>query len=111
MHQNEAHAAEEGLILLDEFKFPHAIFQLAPTEMNADGLNFGYKKLENFLNMREKQHLGLTLIVTPQWMFMSTLQQPYYREQNIPFEVEGKEQIAGIPIYLDGFAFSGIVNL
>ena len=64
-----------------------------------------------FLNLKEKQHLGITLLVTPQWMFLATVQKPYHREQQIDFEVEGKQEDGGIPLYLDGLAYSGIINL
>ncbi len=111
VHLNELDAAEEGLILIDEFEFPHAIYQVGPTEMNAEGLVYGYKKLFNFLKLKEKQHLGITLIVSPQWMFLGQIQQPYHREPQPDVDVEGKTQEGGIPVYHDGYAYSGIFNL
>ena len=41
--------------------------------MNSEGLSYGYKKLSTFLNIEENQHLGITLVVSPQWMFLCTI--------------------------------------
>lgn len=41
----ETQAQEQGLLLIDEFLFPHAVFLLSKTDMNAEGLLYGYKKL------------------------------------------------------------------
>jgi len=46
VHQDEAKAADQGLVLIDEFLFPHCIFQLGKGELNAEGLTFGYKKMQ-----------------------------------------------------------------
>lgn len=69
----ETQAQEQGLLLIDEYLFPHAVFLLSKTDMNAEGLQYGYKKLVQFLGLGKTQHVGITLIVTPNWMFLSTL--------------------------------------
>jgi len=51
----------------------------------------------------------MTLIVAPQWMFMATITQPYHREQHL--DLIGKDQEGGVPVYHDGFAYSGILNI
>jgi hypothetical protein len=109
IHPNERDATEMGLLLIDEYKFDHAIFQLGNGEFTVEGLQYGYKKLCNFLNLHKKPEAGLTLIVTQNWMFMATLFQPYHREKNI--DLPEAEQDGGVPVYLDGFAYSGILNL
>ena len=43
---------------------------------------------------------GVTLIVTPVWMFLGVISQPYHVDPNTE-----------IPLYLDGFAYAGIMTL
>lgn len=98
-----------GLVLIDEFKFDHAIFQVGNGEFNTEGLQYGYKKLYNFLGLHKKVDAGLTVIATQRWMFMAVVHQPYHREQEI--DLPESKQDGGVPVYLDGFAYSGILNL
>ena len=42
--------------------------------------------------------MGITLIVTPKWMFLAALTGPYAEQQ-------------GMPVYADGLAYTGIFNL
>lgn len=109
VHPNEKEAIDMGLVLIDEFTFDHAIFQVGSGEFNSDGMQYGYKKLFNFLRLHKNPNAGLTMIVTQKWMFMALLHQPYHREQDI--DLPEKAQDGGIPVYLDGFAYSGILNL
>ena len=109
VHPNEKEAAEMGLLLIDEYRFDHAIFQLGVGEFTAEGLQYGYKKLFNFLGLHKKLNSGLTVIITQRWMFMSVVHQPYHRESTI--DLPEAHQDGGVPVYLDGFAFSGILNL
>ena len=44
-------------------------------------------------------------------MFLAQITQPYHREPSPSIEVVGSEQEGGLPVYHDGFAYSGIVNL
>jgi len=53
--------------------FPHAVFLLSKTDMNAEGLMYGYKKLFQFLGLSKTQQFGITMIVTPNWMFLCTI--------------------------------------
>ncbi len=41
---------------------------------------------------------GLTLIVTPKWMFLAPVFNPYTHNR-------------GMPVYADGYAFAGIMNI
>lgn len=100
---NEKEADAQGLILINEFEFPHAVFEVLSTEMNSEGLQLGYRKLSSFLNFKENQHLGVTCIVTPSWMFLATLANPYHYQKD--------ENDRKIPVYHDGFSFSGILNI
>lgn len=38
-------AQDNGLLLLDEYRFPHAVFLLNGTDLNAEGLKYGYNKI------------------------------------------------------------------
>ena len=109
VHDREQEAAEASLTLVDEFLFPHAVYQISPTDMNPEGLQYGYKKLCNFLGLAQKPDSGITLVIAPQWMFMATISGPYHREKFL--NLEGREKEGGVPVYLDGFAYSGILNL
>jgi hypothetical protein len=80
VHPNEKEATDMGLLLIDEFKFDHAIFQIGNGEFTTEGVQYGYKKLYNFLGLHKKPDAGLTVIVTQKWMFMSVIHQPYHRE-------------------------------
>jgi hypothetical protein len=97
------------LILLDEYPIDHAIYQLGDGDFNVEGLQLGYKKLYNFIGLSRKPNAGLTCIVTKSWMFMAILTQPYHRETDI--DLPEPTQDGGIPVYLDGFAYAGILNM
>ena len=77
--------------------------------MNPEGLQYGYKKIYNFLGLAQKPDIGITLIIAPQWMFMATLTQPYHKEAQL--KLDGFDQEGGVPVYLDGFSYSGILNM
>jgi hypothetical protein len=53
-----------GLVLIDEFEFDHAIFQMGNGDFTTEGLQYGYKKLYNFLGLHKNPTAGLTVIVT-----------------------------------------------
>jgi len=45
IHVNEKDAEDVGLTLIDEYLFPHAVYQISPADMNPEGLQYGFKKL------------------------------------------------------------------
>lgn len=49
------------------------------------------------MQLKNRQNLGLTIVVTPKWLFVSVLSDFYVKSN-------------GVPVYLDGFAFCGLVN-
>jgi len=63
----------------------------------------------SFLNLNKKPNVGITLIITPKWMFLSPIENPYHfeKELNIP----GHDLENGVPVYLDGFAYGGVFNI
>ena len=110
IHERDAEATELGLVLIDEFKFPHCVFQLGQGELNNEGLTYGYKRMYQFLDFKEdKKQFGLTIIVTPKWMFLAAINQPYHNETKL--NIPGHDIDGGVPVYLDGFAYAGVINL
>jgi hypothetical protein len=51
------------------------------------------------MHLRTRQDLGLTVVITPKWMLLAALTNPYVVSPS------------GLPAYLDGYAFTGLVNL
>lgn len=103
-------------MLLDEYQFPHAVYPINPKEMKPEGLKYAYNNISNFLKLKENQDLGITVIVAPQFMFVATISQPYHMESRtvmVDFEYSDEQQAAetDVAVYLDGFAYCGIVNL
>jgi len=53
----------------------------------------------DFLRLRVRPEIGFTVLVTPKWMFVGVITQPYTLTAK------------GYPVYLDGFSFAGLVSL
>lgn len=91
-------SSENGAIFtLSEFNFPHAI-ALHDSALKAEPLISTYRKIYTLLNLEHHVDVGITIIVTPKWMFVATLTGPY-------------TEFAGMPVYLDGYAYTGILNV
>lgn len=74
VHPNEKEAEEAGLLLVDEYLFPHAVYKFTQeSELAPDGLKYGYQKIASFLKLLDHQAQGVTLIVTPVWMFVAVI--------------------------------------
>ena len=56
-------------------------------------------RCQQFLHLESRPNVGLTVIITPKWMFVAILTQPYTIAPN------------GNPAYLDGFDFAGLISL
>ena len=78
--KREEIAESQAITVLPEFQFPHGIFKITPSEMTADGLQYSYSKLSTFLGLKDKSQMGVTIVVSPQWMFVATINQPYHVE-------------------------------
>lgn len=110
VHDLEDDAQEAGLLLVDEFPFDHAVYQVNLGDLNADTLKYGYKKIYNFLQLARTPDAGLTLILTPQWMFVAPIYEPYHKERFLE-DVPNTDLEGGVPVYLDGFSYAGILNI
>lgn len=97
--QLEQFARSQGLLMVPEFQFEHVIYQLTESVLSSEGLVYAYSKCMNFLHLRTRQELGLTCVVTPKWLMLCVMTEPY------------TESSSGLPCYLDGFAFTGLVNM
>lgn len=121
IHKRDSEATEMGITLLDEFDFPHAVFPIGASsggssEMTAEGLKYAYQKVSTFLDFKSKQDLGITVLIAPQFLFACTISQAYHQEKKTlsvdsEFGAEPISAAGQVPIYLDGFAYAGIVNL
>ena len=67
--------------------------------MSSEGLLYSYTKCAVFLNLKENDNSGVTVLLTPKWMMVTLVNKPY---------METKE---GYPVYLDGFAYAGLVQV
>jgi hypothetical protein len=68
-------AEQSMIIVIPEYQFPHGIFKIASSEMNSNGLKYAFDKLSTFLGLKNKPDIGLTIIVSPQWMFVASINQ------------------------------------
>jgi len=80
IHSRDYEAEEFGIVLIDEFRYPHCVFPLGNTEMNAEGLKYGYNKMANWLGLSKRNHIGVTMICTPKWMFLAPIEKAYHFE-------------------------------
>lgn len=62
-----------------------------------------------FLELQTRRDIGITLICTPKWMFLGALCQPYHNEDQL--DIPGRDLEGGVAVYLDGYAYAGIVNV
>lgn len=108
VHDREEEAKEIGLMMIDEYPFEHAVFLF--DSFNAESIMHGYRKAYGFLKLNDNYAAGLTIVVTPNWMFITRLYSPYHLEKMMP-GLSGADLEDGVPVYLDGFAYAGIVNL
>jgi hypothetical protein len=109
VHSRDAEALDKGMILIDEFTFPHCVFKLASNEQNTDGFKYGFQKMAQFLRVDKNKNLGMTVVITPSWMFMALIEKPYHYENLM--DIPGANSENGVPVFLDGFAYNGVLNV
>ena len=82
---------------LDEYVFPHAVC-LLEGHLKSEMLALTYSKCYTHLDLDNHPEVGITIVVTPKWMFVATLTGPYawYKQ---------------MPVYIDGYAYTGIMNV
>lgn len=52
-HDEKEKAKLSGIITLDEYRFPHAIYMLEGSRLKDDDLINGYSKLHTYLNLED----------------------------------------------------------
>ena len=95
-------AQSQGLYLVPEYDFEHCIYPINKDSLSADPGNQMYeiyKRCCDYLRFQTKPDVGVTVVISPRWMFVSVLTQPYAKAS------------LGNPVYLDGLAFAGLVSL
>jgi hypothetical protein len=45
IHSRDQEAIDKGMVLIDEFEFPHCVFQMASNENQPDDYKYGYQKM------------------------------------------------------------------
>ena len=95
--QFETAAKQQGLIVLPEFQFKHVIYKLTEQNLSSEGMIYSYAKCAVFLELKDNETSGLTMLLTPKWMMVALISNPYMSTS------------MDYPVYLDGFAYSGLV--
>ena len=65
----------------------------------AEGLTYAYNKIANFLELREADKAGMTVLITKHWILVALIEKPYH--------TTAKQ----MPCYLDGFAYAGLFKI
>ena len=85
--------------MIPEYQFDHVIIEFTDNILTEERLVQSYIKCMNFLRLKQRPDLGLTVLISPKWMFIGIITAPY------------THATSGEPIYLDGFAYAGLVNI
>ena len=67
----ESDAKASGLIMLPEFDFQHVFYKLTEANLSSEGLVYSYTKCAVFLNLKEDDHSGVTMVLTNKWMMVA----------------------------------------
>ena len=84
---------------MQELNFRHVLYFITELAITPEGLIYAYTKCSTFLDVSNMEQEGMTLLVTPKWVMMVPLKDAYLFNEE------------GIPMYLDGFAFAGLLSL
>ncbi|CDW89049.1 UNKNOWN [Stylonychia lemnae] len=94
-----------NIITVDEYRFPHAVYIFETSSLKEDHLINGYNKIHQFLQLDDHPESGLTIIATPNWMFVTTITGPYTKHT-----IYAPDQRV-VPVYADPYAYCGILNI
>lgn len=97
--EQEELAATHTLILIPELDFEHCVYQLSESIMNEEGLSYAYQKMAGFMKLKQRPDVGVTVFVTPKWIFCCLLTAPYCKSHS------------GHPVYMNGLDFVGLFTL
>lgn len=100
---------DSGVMKLDEFNFPHAVHVFGRNQSTQEGMIEGYEKIYDNLGISGQEDAGATIVVTPHWMFVTTIDKPY---ENIDALInDDQKKPVEVPVYHDGLAYAGIVEM
>ena len=85
--------------MISEYTFDHVCYELSESQTSETGFQYSFNLCRDFLRLRTRPEVGLTVIVSTRWIFVSVITQPYTFSEH------------GYPVYLDGFSFAGLVSL
>jgi len=91
----QADFRRNGILQLEEYQFPHCVLGFQG-EQSGEQLNESFNRARLFLEPHRDQ--GFSLLVAPKWLFLAPLGGPYLQK-------------SGVPVYLDGYAYAGIVDI
>lgn len=63
--------------MLPEFDFKHCIYKMTEMNLSSEGLIYSFQKCAQFLNLKDDESLGLTVLFTKKWMMVTPIVQPY----------------------------------
>lgn len=95
----ESDAKAQGLIVLPDFQFRHVIYKLTEANLSQEGLVYSFTKCATYLNLKDDENSGVTMVLTSKWMMVAQLSKPYMHNSQ------------GYPCYLDGFSYTGLVQM
>lgn len=85
--------------MIPDYKFDHCVYMITESKISEEGLTFAFNKCRGFLRLKQRPDVGLTVLVSPKWMFVGILSNAYTTNSN------------DCPVFLDGFSFAGLVSL
>lgn len=65
-----------GQLKLDEYEFPHVV-KVLESNLNANSLKSAYAQCVKSINLEKHKDCGITLILTPKFMFLAPLVRQY----------------------------------
>jgi hypothetical protein len=72
---------------------------LTEKNLSSEGLLYAYTKCAVFMGLKDNESIGISMLLTNKWMMLTELSGPYMSTSG------------GMPCYLDGFAYAGLVQL
>ena len=89
-----------GLFMIPEYEFEHCISSLTTSDWSSEnGIQCVFAKCADFMRFKSRPDVGMTVLISPKWIFVGLLTQPYATSS------------LGHPVYLDGLSFAGLVSL
>lgn len=97
--QFAANAKAQGLVVIPEFDFKHVFYKMTEMNLSSEGLVYSYTKCAVFLGLKDEESSGVTVLLSKKWMMVTQIEKPYMMSSE------------GYPVYLDGLAYAGLVQL